>query len=78
MNIKIVKLENLEQVWEEEGGLIPIGIASKMLDQNPSNIVRILYKFGTRRYYIESENTNPLLSYRDCIFMKNNMKKLNK
>ena len=70
MNKKIFRLRDYEKVWEEENGLSPLGTAARLLNRHPANIVRDLYKYDIRKFYIDSENSKPLMSYNDYIFLK--------
>jgi len=50
--------------------LSPLGTAARLLNRHPANIVRDLYKYDIRKFYIDSENSKPLMSYNDYIFLK--------
>ena len=74
MNIKIIKIKDFEQAWKEESGFIPLGLAARLLNRHPTNIVRDLYRYDICKFYIDTENSKPLMSHNDYVFLKKKIK----
>jgi len=70
MNIKIIKLNDFDKSWKEHDGFIPLGLAARLLNRHPTNIVRDLYRYDIPKYYIGTEESKPLMSHKDYVVLK--------
>jgi len=75
MNIKIIKLKDFDKSWKEHDGFLPLGLAARLLNKHPTNIVRDLYRYDICKFYIETESSKPLMSHKDYVFLKKKMLK---